>query len=51
MGVFIAFIGLGFRVHVHHPRRILVGPEVEGVFTLFAILFVFAGLQYLRVWP
>jgi undecaprenyl-phosphate 4-deoxy-4-formamido-L-arabinose transferase len=26
-------------------RRFLVGAEVEGVFTLFAILFVFSGLQ------
>ena len=28
-------------------RRILIGPEVEGVFTLFAILFVFVGLNTL----
>jgi undecaprenyl-phosphate 4-deoxy-4-formamido-L-arabinose transferase len=26
-----------------------VGPEVEGVFTLFAILFVFVGLQILAL--
>ena len=28
-------------------RRIFVGPEVDGVFTLFAILFVFVGLNTL----
>jgi undecaprenyl-phosphate 4-deoxy-4-formamido-L-arabinose transferase len=28
-------------------RRLFVGPEVEGVFTLFAILFVFVGLNTL----
>jgi undecaprenyl-phosphate 4-deoxy-4-formamido-L-arabinose transferase len=26
-----------------------VGPEVEGVFTLFAILFVFVGVQILAL--
>ena len=46
MGVTIAFLGLlfGFFLIV---RRIFVGPEVEGVFTLFAILFVFVGLNTL----
>ncbi len=46
MGVSIAFLGLlfGFMLIV---RRIFVGPEVEGVFTLFAILFVFVGLNTL----
>jgi undecaprenyl-phosphate 4-deoxy-4-formamido-L-arabinose transferase len=46
MGVAIAFLGLffGFMLII---RRIFVGPEVEGVFTLFAILFVFVGLNTL----
>jgi len=46
MGVSIAFLGLlfGFFLII---RRIFVGPEVEGVFTLFAILFVFVGLNTL----
>ncbi|MFI5330631.1 MAG: glycosyltransferase [Desulfobaccales bacterium] len=45
-GVAIAFLGLlfGFLLFL---RRLLMGPEVEGVFTLFAILFVFVGLNTL----
>jgi len=43
-GLLIALIGLGFGLFLI-LRRLYVGPEVEGVFTLFAILFVFAGLQ------
>ena len=45
-GVAIAFLGLlfGFLLIL---RRLFVGPEVEGVFTLFAILFVFVGLNTL----
>jgi undecaprenyl-phosphate 4-deoxy-4-formamido-L-arabinose transferase len=46
MGAAIAFLGVlfGFLLLI---RRIFVGPEVEGVFTLFAILFVFVGLNTL----
>lgn len=44
MGLLIALLGFGFGVFLF-LRRLWVGPEVEGVFTLFAILFVFAGLQ------
>jgi undecaprenyl-phosphate 4-deoxy-4-formamido-L-arabinose transferase len=44
LGLIIAIIGLGFGFFLI-LRRLWVGPEVEGVFTLFAILFVFAGLQ------
>ena len=29
--------------------RLVVGPEMEGLFTLFAILFVFVGIQILGV--
>lgn len=45
-GVAIAFLGLLFGLYLF-IRRIFVGPEVEGVFTLFAILFVFVGLNTL----
>ena len=46
MGVTIALLGLFFGLFLF-IRRIFVGPEVEGVFTLFAILFVFVGLNTL----
>ncbi|MFA4901684.1 MAG: glycosyltransferase [Desulfobaccales bacterium] len=46
MGVAIALLGLLFGAFLF-IRRILVGPEVGGVFTLFAILFVFVGLNTL----
>lgn len=44
LGVGIASIGVVFAVFLF-IRRIMVGPEVEGVFTLFAIDFVFMGLM------
>ena len=47
-GVLVAALGLGFAVFLG-IRRLLVGPEVEGVFTLFAILFFFIGLQILAL--
>jgi undecaprenyl-phosphate 4-deoxy-4-formamido-L-arabinose transferase len=40
----VALLGIGFALFLF-ARRIFVGPEVEGVFTLFAILFIFMGLQ------
>lgn len=46
LGILIAFLGLAFGVFLF-IRRLIVGPEVEGVFTLFSILFVFIGLQIL----
>ena len=48
MGVLIALVGLGFGVFLL-IRRLVVGPEVGGVFTLFAILFGFVGLQLLAL--
>ena len=48
MGIVVALLGLGFGVFLG-LRRLLVGPEVEGVFTLFAILFFFVGLQILAL--
>ncbi len=44
MGICIALLGMGFGAFLF-LRRLLLGPEVEGVFTLFAILFVFVGLN------
>ena len=48
IGILVALLGLGFGVFLG-LRRLLVGPEVEGVFTLFAILFFFVGLQILAL--
>jgi len=47
-GVVISFLGVAFGIFLF-IRRLLVGPEVEGVFTLFAILFVFIGVQVLSL--
>lgn len=44
LGVLIAAVGLGFAVFLF-IRRLIIGPEVEGTFTLFAILFFFMGVQ------
>jgi undecaprenyl-phosphate 4-deoxy-4-formamido-L-arabinose transferase len=44
LGVAIAFIGLVFALFLF-ARRLIVGPEGEGVFTLFGILFFFIGIQ------
>lgn len=47
-GIGIALLGLGFGGFLM-ARRLLVGPESEGVFTLFAILFFFVGIQILAL--
>jgi undecaprenyl-phosphate 4-deoxy-4-formamido-L-arabinose transferase len=47
-GLLVAVLGLGFAVFLG-VRRLVVGPEVEGVFTLFAVLFFFVGLQILAL--
>lgn len=47
-GIGIAVLGLGFGGFLM-LRRLLVGPESEGVFTLFAILFFFVGIQVLAL--
>jgi undecaprenyl-phosphate 4-deoxy-4-formamido-L-arabinose transferase len=44
IGVAIAFLGLAFAIFLF-ARRLIVGPESEGLFTLFAILFFFIGVQ------
>ena len=46
IGVAIAALGLLFGLFLF-LRRLFVGPEVGGIFTLFAILFVFVGLNTL----
>lgn len=47
-GLLVAIAGMGFGGFLF-VRRLIVGPEVEGVFTLFAILFVFIGILILAV--
>jgi undecaprenyl-phosphate 4-deoxy-4-formamido-L-arabinose transferase len=44
IGFFIAIVGLAFALFLF-LRRLIVGPESEGLFTLFAILFFFIGVQ------
>lgn len=47
-GIFTAIIGLFFGIFLI-LRRLYVGPEVEGVFTLFAILFMFLGAVFVAI--
>jgi len=47
-GIVVALAGMGFGVFLL-VRRLFVGPESEGVFTLFAILFVFIGVLIFAV--
>jgi undecaprenyl-phosphate 4-deoxy-4-formamido-L-arabinose transferase len=47
-GIAIALLGVGFGGFLF-LRRLLIGPESEGVFTLFAILFVFVGIHLLAL--
>jgi undecaprenyl-phosphate 4-deoxy-4-formamido-L-arabinose transferase len=47
-GILVAFFGLAFALFLL-VRRLVVGPEVEGVFTLFAVLFFFVGIQILAL--
>jgi undecaprenyl-phosphate 4-deoxy-4-formamido-L-arabinose transferase len=46
IGIFIALSGIGLSAYLFY-RRFFIGVEVEGVFTLFAILFFFIGCQFL----
>ncbi len=43
VGFFISVVSFFFVIYLA-LRRLIVGPEVEGVFTLFAILFLVAGI-------
>lgn len=47
-GILVSLAGVSFGVFLG-IRRLIVGPESEGVFTLFAILFVFLGVLILAV--
>ena len=48
LGVAIAALGLLFALFLF-ARRLFFGPEGEGVFTLFGILFFFIGIQILAL--
>ncbi len=48
LGGLIAVLGMGFGGFLF-VRRLVVGPEAEWLFTLFAILFLFVGLQILAL--
>jgi undecaprenyl-phosphate 4-deoxy-4-formamido-L-arabinose transferase len=48
VGIGVALAGTGFGLFLF-VRRLVVGPESEGVFTLFAILFVFLGFLIFAV--
>lgn len=48
LGVMISAFGLAFALFLL-IRRFVVGPESEGLFTLFAILFFFMGIQILTL--
>ncbi len=47
-GALVALAGVFFGIFLF-IRRLFVGPEVEGVFTLFAVLFVFVGIEILAM--
>ncbi|HEV7671938.1 MAG TPA: glycosyltransferase [Thermoanaerobaculia bacterium] len=47
-GILIAFLSSGFGLFLG-IRRLIRGPEAEGLFTLFAILFFLMGLLFLAV--
>lgn len=48
LGIIISAFGLAFGLFLL-IRRFIVGPESEGLFTLFAILFFFMGIQILTL--
>src|SRR5712691_7133930 len=47
-GILVSILGLGFAV-ILGLERLLAGPKVPGMFTLFAILFFLIGLQILAL--
>lgn len=47
-GLVVAVAGVAFSLFLF-IRRLIVGPEAEGLFTLFAILFAFIGIQILAL--
>ncbi len=48
VGILISLLGVSFAIFLF-IRRLIVGPESEGLFTLFAILFFFIGIQILAL--
>src|SRR5207247_8082704 len=48
IGILVSILGLGFAV-ILGLERLLAGPKVPGMFTLFAILFFLIGLQILAL--
>src|SRR5262245_44459180 len=48
VGIGVALAGIGFGLFLF-VRRLILGPESEGLFTLFAILFVFLGFLIFAV--
>ncbi len=47
-GIFTALCGIAFGIFLF-VRRLYIGPELEGVFTLFAILFTFLGALFVAI--
>jgi len=47
-GIGVALLGIAFGAYLL-LRRLVLGPESEGLFTLFAILFVFVGILIFAV--
>jgi len=47
-GIGVSLLGIGFGAFLL-VRRLVLGPESEGIFTLFAILFVFVGILIFAV--
>ena len=47
LGVIVSFLGIGFGIYLMIYRILHPEGSVQGVFTLFAVLFVFVGAQFL----
>jgi undecaprenyl-phosphate 4-deoxy-4-formamido-L-arabinose transferase len=47
LGVVVSFLGIGFGIYLMIYRILHPEGTVQGVFTLFAILFIFVGAQFL----
>jgi undecaprenyl-phosphate 4-deoxy-4-formamido-L-arabinose transferase len=47
VGVVVSFLGIGFGVYLMIYRILHPEGSVQGVFTLFAVLFIFVGAQFL----
>ena len=47
LGVFVSAVGIGFGIYLMIYRILHPEGTVQGVFTLFAILFIFVGAQFL----